>query len=214
MSPVPYLAKPLSASYLLDVVTRGRGRWLPDFPLSLVREAPLPSGLALREISAFDADFDRLWERFAASVGFCVWRDAAYLNWRIGAKPGQRYRTLALYEQGALRGFVTFCVKDRTRGRNGYVMELMHDPGRPDFATLLLRSALARIRADRADVALAWSLPHSPNHAAFRKLGFWMVPERFHPIELHFGGRALGPTLADIGGRTDWYISYLDSDTT
>lgn len=47
----------------------------------------------------------------------------------------------------------------------------------------------------------------------------WFVPfpERFRPIELHFGARGFGSygsqASAALHQRSNWYIRYLDSDT-
>ncbi|MBM4780049.1 MAG: hypothetical protein GQE15_20280 [Archangiaceae bacterium] len=61
---------------------------------------------------------------------------------------------------------------------------------------------------------IAWCLEHSPNHRAYRSNGFFPLPERLRPIELHVGVRSLAaPAEANLGNRRNWYLSYLDSDT-
>ena len=43
---------------------------------------------------------------------------------------------------------------------------------------------------------------------------FFSLPERFKPLELHFGVLDLVSQGGSPGARReDWYISYLDSDT-
>jgi hypothetical protein len=94
------------------------------------------------------------------------------------------------------------------------VLELMHRPGEIDVALAALSEALRRMAADRADVVLAWSFPHSPNAPAYSKVGFLPFPKRLRPIELHVGARALDPSLRELLARREsWYISYCDSDT-
>jgi hypothetical protein len=61
---------------------------------------------------------------------------------------------------------------------------------------------------------LSWCFPHSPNYSSFRLNGFVVLPERLRPIELHFGARAFDDGLARlVHDRSQWYVSYLDSDT-
>lgn len=215
MDPVPFLVKPLRARYLVERITKRKLPAFVDLPLSRGLRARPSHGQTLRSVDAFDSAFDALWQRFSSGFQVGVWRDAAYLNWRLRSKPGSQYRTIALDEAGRLAGFVSFSVEARQGGSNGYIMELMHDPGRTDVGTTLLRAALAEMTEAGADLALAWNPEHAPNHPAFRAAHFIPVPTRFQPLELHFGARALTPDLPTcIVDRSSWYLSYLDSDTT
>jgi hypothetical protein len=213
LDPVPFLIRPLRTRYVAERLKLGAlGALLPNLPLHF-RDPRPPRGTELEEITRFDERFSRLWSEFAASVGSAVERDARYLNWRLADKPGERYTTLALTRGGTLRAFVTFSVKDKHGGRIGYVMELLHAPGASREARVLVDKALAAMRRSGADVALAWCLPHSPNYRSHIFAGFVPFPERFRPIELHFGARAFDPSLEGSMRRGRWYLSYLDSDT-
>ena len=73
---------------------------------------------------------------------------------------------------------------------------------------------IAEMARAGADVALAWCLSHSPNVSCYYRTGFVPFPERFRPIELHFGARAFDKSVEQVvGDRRSWYLSYLDSDT-
>lgn len=219
LDPVPFLIRPLRTRYVaerLHLAERLRvpPHALPDLPLHL-GEPPVPPWLRLERIDRFDARFDALWEDFAAGVGVAVERGAEYLNWRLVDKPGESYENLALFDrQGRAVAFASFCVKDKHGGRVGYLMELLHRPGRRAAAWLLAQRALARMTRARADVALAWCLPHSLPYPALLASGFAPLPERFRPIELHMGVRPFDASLTGLlGARESWYVSYLDSDT-
>jgi hypothetical protein len=93
------------------------------------------------------------------------------------------------------------------------VVDVIHRADASREATILLRRALREMTSGGADVALAWNLDSSPNHAAFRAAGFRHLPERLRPIELHFGARPLGSAELPLGNRDNWYLSYCDSDT-
>ncbi len=216
LDPVPFLVKPLHAGIFLrrlGPLAKAAAK-LPALPLALVTRARLPRSQEILPVSAFDSSFDVLWDRFAQGVGAAVHRDSKYLQWRLVQKPGQRYRMLALYENKDLVAFVAFDVQDKHGGRIGYVLELLHLPGRLAEASNLLREAIAELAADGTELVLAWCLDHSANRAAYRAEGFVHLPERLRPIELHVGVRPLAaPPEANLANRRNWYLSYLDSDT-
>lgn len=216
LDPLPFLVRPVRTGYFLSRAPKVGGvLGKVDLPLPRPRKPRLAPGEALEPVTTFGPEFDALWEAFASAggVGVAVHRDAAYLSWRT-ARPGEGYRTVALRRQGALEGFVTFCVRGKHGGRIGYVMELLHRPGNPAAGKALLAHAVREMADDGADAILAWSLDHAPNRAAYRAAGFLPLPEKLRPIRIYFGVKPLDeadqPLLAD---RSRWYVSYLDSDT-
>lgn len=216
LDPVPFLIKPLRSRYVLQRIpgVRSLARFLPNVPLPLPAAPALPPGRELRAVAEFDDRFDELWGAFARQVGVAVRRDRRYLAWRYGSKPLERYQTYGLYEGERLLGFVTYCVKSKHGGVVGYLMELISRPDSPDAAAALARAAVRDVARQGADVILAWSFDHSPNHGAYRKAGFFPFPEWARPIELHFGALALDPAVEPlVTERSNWYISYSDSDT-
>lgn len=216
MDPVPFLFKPLLLNYGLRKVgpLKRLDTHLPRVPLAFPREPRLPPNQEFRRLVGFDDEFSELWKRFAASIAIAVHRDARYLTWRLFQKPGERYASVGLYEDGVLRGFVCWVAKEKHGGRTGYVMELIHEPGHPEIGEALLGYALTEMARAGVEVVLAWNFEHSPNHAAYQSSGFWELPERLRPVELHFGARSLTPPDgANICNRRNWYLSYLDSDT-
>lgn len=213
LDPTPFLIRPLRTRYFLSRAPRV-GRWmarLPDLPLPRPR-APRADG-AVEAPGELGPELDAVWERFAAGIGVAVHRDGAYLRWRL-RKPGTRYEVRVLRRGGRVEGLVAWTVVEKHGGRIGYLMELLHDPARPDDGRALLAHAVRAMAAARADAVLAWSLEHSPNHAAYRAAGFFPMPQKLRPIELHFGARALDRAVAaQVEDRRSWYISYCDSDT-
>lgn len=216
LDPVPFLVRPLRSNFFLRRLgpLQSLASKVPSLPLGKLSRPSLPRSHEVRPITRFDASFDSLWERFAQGIGAAVHRDARYLSWRLLAKPEMKYRVLGLYESGQLIAFCAFDVQDKHGGRVGYVLELLHEPGRTDDAQRLLQECISELAADGAEVVLAWCLEHSPNHRAYRGNGFFHLPERLRPIELHVGVRPLAaPAEANLGNRRNWYLSYLDSDT-
>jgi hypothetical protein len=212
LDPVPFIVRPLRTGFVTSRLFKGLS--LPSVTIP-VRAPRFERGAELVEIDRFGAEFDELWAMFAARVGVAVERDAAYLNWRIVDKPGEAYRRAAVYENGVLQGFVAWVLRLGKHGGNvGYIVELLHRPGRTDVGRSLLRHAMRTMADEGGDLVLAWNFGHSPNHMAFVSTGFVPFIERLRPIELHFGARTLGGcTSAAVTQREAWYLSYCDSDT-
>ena len=213
LDPVPFLVRPLRTAFLASKLPLGPlGKKLPDLRLPVGRYTPR-ANQELRALTELGQEIDSLWERFSREVLVAVDRSAEYLRWRL-RKPGECYECLGLYEDDTLAAFCAFTTVDKHGGRIGYVVELLHEPGRPDVGATLLAEGLKRMAASGADAVLSWSFPHSPNRAAYSRLGFLPLPERLRPIELHVGVRPLDESLADLLGRREsWYLSYCDLDT-
>lgn len=216
LDPVPFLIRPLRTRYFAERMPkklRAAAAMLPDVRLPAVA-VPLPRGARVIDVDAWDERVTDLWNAFARGVGVSVERDARYLQWRLGDKPNEHYRTIALENNGRYDALCTYTTKIKHGGRIGYVMELLHCNGQRRAAAGLLARAVRAMAEDGADAALAWCFRHSPNYLPHVANGFVPMPERLRPIELHMGVRAFDPALARIlGERSQWYVSYLDSDT-
>jgi GNAT superfamily N-acetyltransferase len=217
LDPVPFLIRPLRARYVAERLAERfklgptASRLAPDVSLVLGGRRRRPGVV---ELTASDERITRLWGRFSRDVGVAVERDAGYFRWRVFDKPGERYRVIASEEGDEIRALCAYTVKEKHGGRIGYVLELMHDPGAPRAASHLLGLAVRDMADQGADSVLAWSMTHSPNFLAYASHGFFPLPERLRPIELHVGARAFDPAIASrVTDRREWYLSYLDSDT-
>lgn len=212
LDPVPFLVRPLRTGFVASKLPLGSwARRLPDFRIPILASR-LGPGQELRPITDFES-VEALWKRFAADVAVSVERSAAYLRWRL-AKPGEPYVCVGLFEGAELVAFCAYLTVDKHGGRVGYVVELIHEPGRHDAGAALLGECLSRMASEGAEAVLAWAFRHSPNAKAYARAGFLPLPERLRPIELHIGVRPLDESLSGVlGDRRNWYISYCDSDT-
>lgn len=215
LDPLPFLFLPIRPAYFLKrlgVPERVLDH-VPDVRRPFRALPRLASNEEIRTVETFDASFDQLWSEFSAGVRFAVVRDAAYLRWRM-SKPAEDYMVVALRRAGEMIAWVAYTTTNKHRGRVGYVLELLHKPGEDNAAAHLLGHAVRDMARNGADVIMAWNLDSSPNHPAYRKVGFRGLPERVRPIELHFGVRGLAAASdLPLGNRDNWYLSYLDSDT-
>jgi hypothetical protein len=210
----PFLVRPLRTRYFLSRLPKV-GRMLGRMPdLALPRPRAVPAERTIEAPAEWGAELDALWARFAAGIGVAVERDAAFLRWRFAEKPGERYEARVLRRDDRIEGLVVWALKEKHGGRIGYLMELLHDPARPDDGRALLSTAVRAMAEGGADAVLAWSLESAPNHAVYRRGGFLPMPEKLRPIRLNFGVRALDPALAPlVQDLRSWYLSYSDSDT-
>jgi GNAT superfamily N-acetyltransferase len=206
---VPFLVRPLRSGYALRKLLPFLGR----IDLPLIGQAR-PSG-DQREIVRFDDQAGSLWNAARAGGVVGVERDAAWLNWRLMDKPAAHYRSVGVYDsKGRLEGFVSTCILAKHSGRICYVMEAMSPVEKPASVGALLRDELARAAQLGAEIALAWCPANAPGREGYRRAGFLSLPDRLRPIEIHFGARAVVPEAAPaVESGSNWFISYLDSDT-
>jgi hypothetical protein len=137
------------------------------------------------------------------------------MNWRIFKHPSAKYQVLGAFKGASLVAEVVWCVERRHGGLIGYIMELLHRQTELLAAEAALSAALSEMSEAKVDAVLAWNAGHSPNARAFRSQGFLPLPERLRPIHIFWGGRSFNPDLVSVvQERKNWYVSYVDSDTT
>ncbi|KEY18787.1 GNAT family N-acetyltransferase [Kaistella antarctica] len=210
LDPVPFLIKPLKTKYFTDKIKMLS--WLPN--ISLSRSYGLGKNYIIKNEKVFPAAVDEIWNNFSKDIKVAVHRDKAYLDWRYLNKPSEDYMIDHIYSGNKYIGYIVYCIKEKHGGKVAYIMELVYQLEFEDAASFLLKNALNIIRKSGADCILVWCLEHSPNYKIFSKRGFFTMPEKFKPIELHFGVRAFDESLAHmINDRKNWYLSYSDSDT-
>lgn len=217
LDPIPFLIRPLRLGYVARQLEKKLGRIaasVPNLPLYVARSRKVKRG-RIEEITTFDDRATQLWREFSRGVRVAVDRNADYLNWRLVAKPQEYYRAHAVFDGDRMRALVAHVAKDKHGGNVGYIMESLCAPGWEPELRVLLANAVTSLAKEGADVVLAWCFEHTPTYSSFLRSAFVPFPERFRPIELHFGARGFDATAAGIvKDRRNWYLSYLDSDTT
>lgn len=194
---VPFLIRPLNASFGL-------------------RKLGLPGKLRLARAKSVDcvsphqfgSETDQLWGRFSRDIGCAIVRDADALNRRIFAAPHAKEYRVSMAGDGDDRALVVTRMLYKHGSRIAYVLEAMGGSALKP----LLQAEMAHCAHAGAEIALAWCFPWSPNFRAYTGAGFFRLPERFRPVEINFGARALTARAALAEVRENWYLSYLDSD--
>ena len=135
-------------------------------------------------------------------------RDSSFLQHRLFDGPHSgSYRVVA--ETSADGGLVATRQAEKHGGQIAYLMEAMGG----DCVKGMLNSELARLRNRGVELVLAWCYPWSPNYRHLRACGFMPLPERSRPTRIWFGGRASSNHGKFAETKSNWYLSYLDSDT-
>lgn len=212
LDPLPFMIKPLRSKYFTKNIKILS--FLPNINLGFTRFS-YNKKYVIREEDKFPVEVNYIWEIFSKDIKVGVIRDHEYLTWRYILKPNESYKIVHCYTlNNVYLGFVIYAIKEKHNGKIAYIMELIYDLEKPEVGKLLLKYAIAKIKAQKADCILSWCLDHSPNFNIFRKELFIKMPEKLRPIELHFGAFAFNKQISSIiNKRKNWYISYSDSDT-
>ncbi|HTK46231.1 MAG TPA: GNAT family N-acetyltransferase [Patescibacteria group bacterium] len=140
-----------------------------------IRVRPPNGALDVREedtATAFDPAFDRFFESAAATIPCMPEKTAAFLRWRYGPGTPRPVRLLTARDAGgSLHGYAMIRT---TASADGFILDLMGEPGRRDVGRALLAEAIRRFWRDRAFVVRYRFLPStaSPSTADLARFGF------------------------------------------
>jgi hypothetical protein len=159
--------------------------------------------LTLEPLSAFGAEFDRLFAEAAPGHAVVCVRDRAYLEWRYLAAPAARQKPFALRRGGALVGFVALEVAD---GRASLV-DLFTAP-RPGDVDGALRAVVAQARRLGAASLEARLVEGGPLSTRFRRHGFLARDG----LRFQLACPAGDPQHARLCDATAWHFAVGDED--
>lgn len=211
LDPLPFLIKPLNTQYFTN--KSKKLSWIPN--IQIAKKSKINKLVVLKTANTFPIEVNDIWTKFSKDIQVSVIRDKVYLDWRYLEKPFENYQIIHAYTQdGIYVGYIVYCLKEKHGGNVAYIMEYIFDPQYNDLASNLLKYATNDLINKKADCILSWCFEHSFNFKNYRKVGFYKLPEKLRPIELHFGVRSFDKALEPIiTNRRNWYLSYSDSDT-
>ncbi len=172
-----------------------------------------PSGVSLRAVERFDADFDDLWQRASTQWPCTVVRRADYLDWQFARQPGKHYETLGLYAGERLVGYVVLFFRKPesaadTASPKVAISDLCYD-ARFEFDVIdeLLRAALNLALERRAGSLVTDVLDERIEQRLVRR-GFWRIKRA--P-----GFMVYSETERDlINDPRNWFLTRADSDVS
>lgn len=207
---VPFVAKPIRTGYFLSRIAAPLG--IVDIPISSFGSG---KGSRFGTVDRFSNDVRMLCDRFNAEHDCALEYSPEFLNWRLIDCPFAQYRVVADREpDGTIRAIVSSIVVNKHDTRIVYLMEAISAHADRKHLKAMVRAEMRHARHAGASLALGWNFAHSPNSTSLRSCGFFALPERLRPVEIHFGAKLLNPDLPPrILDERAWYLSYLNSDT-
>lgn len=168
---------------------------------------------SVRPLERFAEWADELWRQLSPTLGTCVVRDAAYLNWRFCSAPYE-YRRYELHRDGQPVGFAVTTFSPTRFGKLCHLMELMAPEHDQVGARLLLAHALADAVGEGASAICTIATRRHPHRRTMMQTGFVPAPARAK-AQLSFGVRrnGRGALPNDLFHIDDWYLSGADRDT-
>ncbi|WP_107040041.1 GNAT family N-acetyltransferase [Brumimicrobium mesophilum] len=211
MDPLPFLLKPLNTQYFSKKIKMLS--WLPN--VRMASKSRINKDIKISLKNEFPSEVNDIWEKFSRNIKVAVIRNKKYMEWRYLKKPLEDYQIAHAYtKENEYIGYIIYCVKGKHGGKIAYIMEYIYNPKYSSLAKNLMKFACNEAIEKNADCILAWGMEHSENYINYKSSGFYNLPEKLRPIELHFGAKAFDKNLKDlISNRENWYLSYSDSDT-
>ena len=209
---IPFLILPLRSRYVLSKlpIINKFSKFLPN--ITYLKKVKSANPLNIVKNAVIESSYDKLWANFSKKINTGLVRDAEYINWRL-SRPEETYQNFAIFnDSNEMQAICIYALKEKHGGSIGYIMDLIYIDD--ELGAIVLNSALQDLKDNRCDAVLAWNFSHSPNHNAYKANGFLSLPEKLRPIELHFGVRVFNEELKNtLSDRSNWYLSYFDSDT-
>ena len=174
----------------------------------------------IREVGAFNDEFDALWARTTGDFPISVLRDRAYLTWRYLENPVAEYVILIAERARGMAGYAVLSLRAlETRGVVA-IAELLVAPGDEAAGLDLLAGAEACARQLGAMQLQCWMTPGRRFYRhLLRQRGFVFLPFRVLPGILHYTtsfivrprpGTSLAPDPGQLG---NWFLAMGDQDT-
>jgi GNAT superfamily N-acetyltransferase len=177
---------------------------VPTFQLHLAdARAAMGSAAAVQELSGFDGRFDALWGRLRGVAAVMVRRDRAYLEWRYGRHPENRYTVLGHVDGKELTGYA---VLKRYERQLDVVDVLATDAS---AGAALVAAAVERARGAGCEAVNLWLNFASSLHSALEKAGFRNVEPVTYFGVCRFAGL---PSDADVRSYGPGHLAMGDSD--
>lgn len=171
-------------------------------------------GFRTEELKGFDESFDDFFEKIASVIPCMAEKDAAFLSWRYGpGSPQHPVKVLGVRgpEGGGLLGYAV--LKVTQDGQDGYPLDLMALPGRPDVARTLLWETVRYFRRERVSIIRYRFLdsPTAPRARDIQRLGFFPRNNRRNTLLAKF----TEPDLRGTGYDTaNWSYNVGDGEAS
>ena len=180
---------------------------IPMFHLNLGDLSTTPNvSECIVEVTEFDIEFDKLWEKVKFEKNVILKRDRKYLNWRYSLNPLHEYRILSYVVNDELMGYAVFKEYDSAID----IVDILTVKEEKIAKQLVLAILDISSRKGIKNGINIWMSVHQSLHLMFEKLGF----KNCTPVT-YFGARFLSnnETQSEEPSKySSWYIQMGDSD--
>jgi hypothetical protein len=170
------------------------------------------NSLEAEVLDGFDESFDDLFERVTTVVPCLAEKDAAFLRWRYGLEsPQAPVIVLGVRSGGRLLGYAV--LKTTSKGQDGYVLDLMALPGRPDVVRALLRETVRYLREVGVQI-IRYRFVESPTSARtgdLTRLAFFSRKGRRNYLLVKFADGGRHEVALDLN---NWSYNFGDGEAS
>jgi hypothetical protein len=142
-------------------------------------------GVRVEGVERFDERVDAFWEKMKPLIGYTLWRDARFFNWRYLDHPRVKYRCCQAMRDGEVAGVLAYRIGWIGQRVTPIVELLTHPEDVETQAALTARAARDALKSDHPRLEL-WRPPNPVWYGAFPSFGFDVEPTRFNLINRLF----------------------------
>lgn len=168
------------------------------------------SDVAIKSVSRFPDEIEKLFESLSGKFPNMVIRDTVYLNWRYPDRPNKEYEIILTYRGKVLSGYCVTGTMERRGLKIGCIMDIFADPSDSKTISLLIGNALKAMYKRNMTAATCMINDGSPFVKHLKRAGF-MFSVRDFPYII----RVLHPEEVDLEKLRDmskWHITFGDTD--
>lgn len=216
---LPVLQKTIDSE---KVISRALGSRLAGKAGSLlmgkkrVRAEPPTEGKEWRieRITSFGLEFDEIFERGAASMDVILVRDSRYLNWRFIQKPENDYECFCISGPKGIYGYIVFKIDEKFDFNSAFIMDYFSRGDEPHLDGRLISWGTDYLNYRGVDIIVVAMFSHIPYFRFFRKRGYFRIPRRLFPKDIHFCARKNADDIDFelLRRKRSWYLTWGDTD--
>ena len=180
----------------------------------LGKERALPPNSFIKKISVFDKRVDILWEKASSQHTIAVLRDSKYLNWRYIENPDNDYTVFIVEKSKDILGYIILRCMKKFDLQMGLIMDIFTLPEHQEVSHNLIFRGIQFFQEKKADVISCLMLRHSPYCQNLIKNGFFVLPSKLFPQEMHLGACLNSSEYPKdfVTNSKNWFITWGDHD--
>lgn len=164
--------------------------------------------LSFRKITAFNQDFDRLWDACAPGYDVAVVRDKTYLNWRFFGRPDWWYFPYGFYENDQLKGYIVFKLYREEKLLRGHIIDIFARRDDEETFSQLIDGGLNFFAEQAVDMVTVWIWGSPLIEKLFTAKGF-IKKETDRPLILRVNMEH--KYQEQVKDNSHWYFTMGDS---